>query len=367
MGGTEQLDGAFLKATAITSVTAASLIGVVPPVIRFGKATDHPSTCSYILRAFTAGVMMALAFVHVIADGQERLDGLSGDFPVAQAMVMSGIVMMFIVEQAGNDCTSESYPAGARMDRRDRANDSEASPHLLSMEEGLLTECLPQEPGAGRDVFCTHDRCWNGYSHERRQVPDYDHGDIYNKAGKQHVMLEVGELPMYRGKDGFLGSSESRGEHSPVHAHHRSHVMLGMLELGIIAHSLVVGVAFGAAQYRTNAAVGYIIALSFHQLFEGMGLGISIASCMQKVFYPPFPLLEPSCVSDSFSVPCSGRSRRLTRDYRTAPHHPQPLSRYSDGGCLCLYPAGGHHRRDDTRPPVGFRCGLSLAGTHAFS
>lgn len=236
MGGTEQTDGAFLKVTAIVVVTAWSLIGAVPPVIRFGEAADQPSTCACILRAFTAGVIMALAFVHVIADGQERLDGLSGDFPVAQAMVMGGIVMMFIVERAGNDCLSVSYPAGARMERRDRACDSEASPHLQSMEEGLLTKCLPEELGAGRDTFCTHDQCWKGYSHEGQS---HGHGNE-----REHELL---------------GSSEPCREHSHVHTHHRAHVILGMLELGIIAHSLVVGVAFGAAQYRTNAAVGYII------------------------------------------------------------------------------------------------------------
>ena len=72
-------------------------------------------------------------------------------------------------------------------------------------------------------------------------------------------------------------------EHTHLHAHHKGHVMLGMLELGIIVHSVVIGVAFGASHYRTSTAVGYVVALSFHQLFEGMGLGTCIAGCMRKV------------------------------------------------------------------------------------
>lgn len=65
--------------------------------------------------------------------------------------------------------------------------------------------------------------------------------------------------------------------------------MLGMLELGIIVHSIVIGVAFGAARYRFNTAVGYVVALSFHQLFEGIGIGTSIAGVKQQ--YPS--LLTP--------------------------------------------------------------------------
>ena len=50
--------------------------------------------------------------------------------------------------------------------------------------------------------------------------------------------------------------------------------MFGMqvLELGIVVHSVVIGLSMGASN-NTCTIKGLIAALCFHQLFEGMGLG----------------------------------------------------------------------------------------------
>ena len=53
-----------------------------------------------------AGVMLSLAFVHVIADGFHKMEGLAGDFPVASLFVMCGIMLMFITERASLDYLS---------------------------------------------------------------------------------------------------------------------------------------------------------------------------------------------------------------------------------------------------------------------
>lgn len=45
-----------------------------------------------------------------------------------------------------------------------------------------------------------------------------------------------------------------------------------MLELGIIVHSIVIGLSLGASN-NTCSIRGLIAALCFHQMFEGMGLG----------------------------------------------------------------------------------------------
>ena len=45
-----------------------------------------------------------------------------------------------------------------------------------------------------------------------------------------------------------------------------------MLELGIIVHSVIIGISLGASQ-DPETIKPLVVALSFHQMFEGMGLG----------------------------------------------------------------------------------------------
>ncbi|CAL9235231.1 unnamed protein product [Arabidopsis halleri] len=56
----------------------------------------------------------------------------------------------------------------------------------------------------------------------------------------------------------------------------RTRVIAQVLELGIIVHSVVIGISLGASQ-SPDAAKALFIALMFHQCFEGFGLGGCIA------------------------------------------------------------------------------------------
>lgn len=51
-----------------------------------------------------------------------------------------------------------------------------------------------------------------------------------------------------------------------------------MLELGIVAHSVIIGISLGSSQ-SPQTIKPLLAALSFHQFFEGMGLG----GCISQV------------------------------------------------------------------------------------
>ena len=51
-----------------------------------------------------------------------------------------------------------------------------------------------------------------------------------------------------------------------------------MLELGIVVHSVIIGIALGASQ-SPSTIKPLIAALTFHQFFEGIGLG----GCISQV------------------------------------------------------------------------------------
>lgn len=52
----------------------------------------------------------------------------------------------------------------------------------------------------------------------------------------------------------------------------RSRVISQVLELGIIVHSIIIGIALGASE-TPKTIKPLVVALSFHQFFEGIGLG----------------------------------------------------------------------------------------------
>lgn len=56
-----------------------------------------------------------------------------------------------------------------------------------------------------------------------------------------------------------------------------------MLEIGIIFHSVIIGVTMGMSQ-NVCTIRPLVAALAFHQIFEGMGLG----GCVAQVSFFPF-------------------------------------------------------------------------------
>jgi len=63
--------------------------------------------------------------------------------------------------------------------------------------------------------------------------------------------------------------------------------LLQVLELGIIVHSVIIGISLGASE-SPNTIRPLVAALTFHQFFEGMGLG----SCISQVLYPFMNFLD---------------------------------------------------------------------------
>nr|XP_016466553.1 PREDICTED: probable zinc transporter 10 [Nicotiana tabacum] len=61
----------------------------------------------------------------------------------------------------------------------------------------------------------------------------------------------------------------------------RYRVIAMVLELGIIVHSIVIGLSLGASN-NTRTIKGLVAALCFHQMFEGMGLGGCILQAEYK-------------------------------------------------------------------------------------
>uniref|UniRef100_A0A803P3H1 Uncharacterized protein n=1 Tax=Cannabis sativa TaxID=3483 RepID=A0A803P3H1_CANSA len=107
------------------------------------------------------------------------------------------------------------------------------------------------------------------------------------------------------GRDKQVGLDEETAEghtdgHVHVHSHGHSHgssslqqsstsselirhrIVAQVLELGIVVHSVIIGITLGASQ-SPETIKPLIAALSFHQFFEGMGLGGCIVQAKFKI------------------------------------------------------------------------------------
>ncbi|CAA2985058.1 probable zinc transporter 10 [Olea europaea subsp. europaea] len=107
---------------------------------------------------------------------------------------------------------------------------------------------------------------------------------IYSKKNKNEVLPESqGDQEMAVVQAGHSHGHHHYGSKLDVEASQllRYRVIAMVLELGIIVHSIVIGISLGASN-NTCSIKGLVAALCFHQMFEGMGLGGCILQAEYK-------------------------------------------------------------------------------------
>ncbi|XP_028778464.1 zinc transporter 8-like [Neltuma alba] len=213
------------KIAAIASILIASAVGVLIPVIgKFVPALSPEKDVFFMVKAFAAGVILATGFIHVLPDAFENLtspclsDHPWGDFP------FTGFVAM---------CTA----MGTLM------VDAFATVYF---KKHHMNNNGPIE--AGNDVDEEKNSAHDGHLH------------LHTHATHGHAH----------------GSSDSASSQLLRHR-----VISQVLELGIIVHSVIIGISLGASE-SPKTIRPLVAALTFHQFFEGMGLGSCITQAKFK-------------------------------------------------------------------------------------
>lgn len=153
--------------------------------------------------------------------------------------------------------------------------DGEDDIHLGSMQgaSGQLPVPEGSGPSSGR---------LSGDDHQRMQDKEND------DAGLE-------ELEPYADRDSILNGSESHRPVLPLHHRRTDHghpnsnaqrqlLQCLLLEAGILFHSIFIGMAVSVA--TGTSFVVLLVAISFHQTFEGFALGSRIASLIPDLFSP---------------------------------------------------------------------------------
>ncbi|KAH6785250.1 hypothetical protein C2S51_037705 [Perilla frutescens var. frutescens] len=200
------------KVAALASILTAGGAGVCLPVAakRF-PALSPESNLFFVVKAFAAGVILATGFIHVLPDAFESLTSpCIGDHPWGDFPFTGFIAMVAAIGTLMVDTYATSY-----FRRR-------------------TTRVKAEEAGGGD---------------EERAVAVHTHATHGHAHGAVSLDFDSGETELLR---------------------HR--VISQVLELGIIVHSVIIGIALGASE-SPKTIKPLIAALTFHQFFEGIGLG----------------------------------------------------------------------------------------------
>ncbi|XP_008225789.1 PREDICTED: fe(2+) transport protein 1-like [Prunus mume] len=214
-----------LKVIAITSILVTSMIGVSLPLVTRSIPALHPDRNLFVIvKCFAAGIILATGFMHVLPDSFDMLSSNClkenpwHKFPFSGFVAMLSAIVTLMVDSMATSIYSKRCRTGVIPDNGTVA--------AVEVDQEMAAV------GAGHGHFHAH-------SH-----------DIV-KGGN-----EDSQLPRYR-------------------------VVAMVLELGIIVHSVVIGLSLGASN-NTCTIKGLVAALCFHQMFEGMGLGGCILQAEYK-------------------------------------------------------------------------------------
>ncbi|KAG0447877.1 hypothetical protein HPP92_028099 [Vanilla planifolia] len=211
-----------LKSIALASILAAGIAGVLLPIIGRSISFLRPENDAFFaVKSFAAGVILATALVHILPDAFTRLTS-----PCLPAVPW------------------RDYPFAG----------------FIAMLSAIGTMML--------DSFAT------GYykrSHFRKPQPVDDGLSVdEEEAHAVHMLAHTHTTHGHAHGPAAGGDSPADGESTAENIRHR--VISQVLELGIVVHSVIIGVSLGTSE-STKTIRPLLAALSFHQFFEGIGLG----------------------------------------------------------------------------------------------
>ncbi|XP_047315770.1 fe(2+) transport protein 1-like [Impatiens glandulifera] len=214
--GSDQLGGCVnkskalpLKVIAIAAILVTSMIGVsLPLVTRSVPALSPDRSLFVIVKAFASGIILATGFMHVLPDSFDMLSSQCLPDKPWHKFPFTGFVAML-------------------------------SSIVTLMVDSVATSLYSKKNVAVIEVDV-----------EDREM------DVAVSTGGGHV-------------HGHHHGPKDLGEASKLM---RYKVVAMVLELGIIVHSVVIGLSMGASN-NVCTLKPLVAALCFHQMFEGMGLG----------------------------------------------------------------------------------------------
>ncbi|XP_020573275.1 zinc transporter 3-like [Phalaenopsis equestris] len=238
----------LLKSIGLASILAAGAAGVLIPIVGRSISFLRPEhDLFFAIKSFAAGVILATALIHILPDAFDRLTS-----PCLPAHPWHG------------------FPFAG----------------FVAMVSAMATMMV--------DSFAT------GYyrrSHFRKARPVDDEDDVVCVGGDMEAERVAG------------GGTPAEDASMAEKIRHR--VISQVLELGVVVHSVIIGVSLGTSG-SAKTIKPLLGALSFHQFFEGVGLAGCIvqanfrarATVIMAIFFSmtaPFGIALGIAISSSYN------------------------------------------------------------------
>lgn len=241
-----------LRISSIFVILISSSFGAVFPVLAHNfRSMGIPGWAFFIAKYFGSGVIVATAFIHLLAPAEEALTNECLTGPITEYSWVEGIILMTIA--------------------------------VLFFVELMVMRFA---------------RFGQGHSHDMEEDHHHDHRDTGDPVEDPNISMDnKSHIP---GED-HLG--HSREHHDPESAKKSAEMedymaqltSIFILEFGIIFHSVFIGLTLAVSG---NEFTTLYIVLVFHQLFEGLGLGSRLAT----IPWPRSKRFTPYMLAAAFGI-----------------------------------------------------------------
>jgi len=266
-----------LRLIALFVTLIASLCGVFLPLY-FGRDFTPEAMKSHVgfclIRSFSAGIMFGVAFIHLLAEAVEHVSDLVPRYPSLPYTLATG--GLFFVLALENIVLSSVKPSHAPLAREGPFQGIKSDEETPKDEEDA--------------IHSSHHTHTHNYASQSPPVQDCDGKLCKDIAAVGQDMVAASAAVKFHQKD-VPAITACKHSHTSASvsllADSRGAVVLlkaYVMEMAIAAHSVIIGVSMGMmGDDETVTLRALVIAMTFHQFFEGIGLGSVFSSLRLKL------------------------------------------------------------------------------------
>ncbi|KAK2060492.1 ZIP zinc/iron transporter [Colletotrichum caudatum] len=236
-----------LRIASIFIILVASLLGGFLPIVLARTSRMHvPKMTFFIFKYVGTGVIIATAWMHLLSPGVEALHNeclapMLGDYDWAFAIGLMTVMLMFLIEMVASNLASSAFSHG-------HDHDLDHGAVAVKSKDQTESEACPHEIGDAERG--------NGFV-DFQKVPGLPDDVSYPPGGRDHL----GHARDHKEGDSHSGLAGQL-------------IAIFILEFGVVFHSIFIGLVLATS----DELVVLLIVLTFHQFFEGLGLGSRLAT-----------------------------------------------------------------------------------------
>lgn len=304
---------AGLRILSIFIILISSALGAFFPVLSSRYSFIRlPEWCFFIAKFFGSGVIIATAFVHLLQPANEALSndclgGTFAEYPWAFGICLMSLFALFFTEIVSHYFVSKSLgdnhehgPEHSHSHYHSQGSDHDyikETDHLhsdgMDEDEDDITSHMDSE------VSITNKQ--NIYIKEFKSKQDLEDNPQDPSTSSNHNVSQLSQPGKYHYSHEMTHQDLSQIG-TPVEEEDKEKYLnqimaVTILEAGVLFHSVFIGLSLSVSGEEFETL---FIVLTFHQMFEGLGLGTRIA----ETNWPRSKRSTPWLMALAFSLTC---------------------------------------------------------------